>query len=298
MKIFMLSVLLGLTLLIPNATFVADPRAQAVLDAARTAIGGDELQKLQGVTINGHYRRVLGDRQLEGDREVNIELPDKYLIEDAMNPGGMSTALITARGLNGEHAWNASSGGGGGMFIRMGPGGPEVSPEQMEAMMRRQCQIEMTRYLLALIATPPGAMALESKYAGESDVEGSPADVVEFSRDKFSLRVFFDKQSHLPLLLNYRGPKPRIMTMTRTTGGSEEAIKKAREEAERKMAGGQGVKPDEVDFFIRLSGHKKVNNLVLPHKFTFLTESEVSEEFEISKYKINPQFKADKFQKH
>jgi len=37
---------------------------------------------------------------------------------------------------------------------------------------------------------------------------------------------------------------------------------------------------------------------MLPHKFTFLAESEVSEEFEISKYQVNPQFKADKFEKH
>ena len=36
---------------------------------------------------------------------------------------------------------------------------------------------------------------------------------------------------------------------------------------------------------------------MLPHKLTFLTENEVSEEFEISKYQLNPQFKADRFEK-
>lgn len=300
MKVIKLSMLFVLALVLCSQKMLAaDPRAQEVLDAARAAIGADELQKLQGVVINGQYRRMLGERQLSGDREVSIEFPDKYLIEDAMNPGGMRTALITSRGLNGVHAWTATSGGGGGMFIRMGPpGGPEMTPEQMEAIMRRQCQIEMTRYLLALMATPPASMTLDSKYAGESDVEGTPADVVEFSKDKFLVRVFFDKQSHLPLLLSYRAPKPRVMTMTRTAGSSEESIKKAREEAEKKMATEQSMKPEEVDFFIRLSDHKKVNGLVLPHKFTFLTESEVSEEFEVSKYKLNPQFKADKFQKH
>jgi hypothetical protein len=29
-----------------------------------------------------------------------------------------------------------------------------------------------------------------------------------------------------------------------------------------------------------------------------MADSEVSEEFEVSKYQVNPQFKADKFQKH
>ena len=56
--------------------------------------------------------------------------------------------------------------------------------------------------------------------------------------------------------------------------------------------------PEEVDFFIRLSDHKKVDGLMLPFKLTFLTESEVSEEFEISKYQVNPQFKTDLFEKH
>jgi hypothetical protein len=37
---------------------------------------------------------------------------------------------------------------------------------------------------------------------------------------------------------------------------------------------------------------------MLPHKLTFLTGDEVSEEFEISKYQVNPQFKADLFEKH
>ena len=58
------------------------------------------------------------------------------------------------------------------------------------------------------------------------------------------------------------------------------------------------AKPEEVDFFIRVADYKKVGGLLLPHKITFLTEADVSEEFVVSKYQVNPQFKADKFQKH
>jgi hypothetical protein len=92
------------------------------------------------------------------------------------------------------------------------------------------------------------------------------------------------------------------MTMTRQAGGaarSPEDVKKAREEAEKKLATEhpQGP-PEEVDFFIRLSDHKKVDGLMLPFKVTFLTDSEVSEEFDIATYQVNPQFKADKFEKH
>lgn len=91
------------------------------------------------------------------------------------------------------------------------------------------------------------------------------------------------------------------MTMTRQGGGTvrtDEEVKKAREEAEKKLAAEAPQRPEEVDFFIRVEGHKKVNGLLLPHKLTYLTENEVSEEFEISKYQLNPQFKTDKFQKN
>jgi hypothetical protein len=249
---------------------------------------------------------MFGDRQMGGDREISILLPNKYLVEDAMNAGGLSTAMMNYRGLNGDKAWNGNSGGGGGMVFRIGagpggPGGQPPSPEQMEAMLRRIYTAEFSRYLLAMILTPPPSLAVEYKYAGESDVEDAKADVIDVSGPyNFSVRVFFDKSSHLPLLLSYRGPKPRIMTMTRQAGSpaKPEDIKKAQEDAEKKMHAEAPAAPEEVDFYIRLTDHKKVGGIMLPHKLTFLTDTEVSEEFEISKYQLNPQFKADHFDKH
>jgi hypothetical protein len=249
--------------------------------------------------VNGQYRRVFGDRQMGGDREISILLPNNYLVEDAMNAGGLSTAMISTRALSGGKAWSGNSGGGGMVFRIAGPGGQQVSPEQMEEMQRRIYNAEFSRYLMAMILTPPPSLAVEYKYAGESDVEDMKADVIDVTGpDNFSLRVFFDKSSHLPLLLSYRGPKPRIMTMQRQAT-SKEDLAKAREEAEKKMqAQAPPAAPEEVDFYIRLTDHKKVGGLMLPHKLTFLTENEVSEEFEISKYQLNPQFKSDRFEKH
>ena len=295
--------LLLLSFLFVPAIHADDQRAQEILKQARDAIGGERLQKIETLHINGQYRRVFGERQLGGEREISIALPNKYLVEDAMNMGGLSTSMINTRALNGEHAWNGSSGGGGGMIFRLGgPGGQQATPEQIEAGLRRIYQAEFARYLLALTLAPPASLAVEYKYTGESDVEGAPADVVDVTGpDKFSVRIFFDKQSHLPLLLSYRGPKPRIVTMTRPAGGNPkpEDVQKAREDAQKKMeAEAPNTPPEEVDFYIRLSDHKKVDGVTLPFKLTFLTENEVSEEFEISKYQLNPQFKADKFEKH
>jgi len=296
---FMIGALLANT----SPAHADDAHAEEVIKQARAAVGGDDqLKKIQGLNINGQYRRVFGERQLGGDREISIELPNKYYVEDSMNPGGLSTALINYRALNGEHAWNGQSGGGGGMVFRMtGPGGAQATPEQMEAALRRMLQIEMSRYLLAITLAGPESLALQYAYAGESDVDDAKADVVDVTGpDKFAIRLFFDKSSHLPLLISYRGQKPRIVTMTKMAGGAQmkpDDVKKARDDAEKKMMS-EPSQPEEVDFYIRLTDHKKVGGLLLPFKFTFLTGEEVSEEFEVSKYQINPQFKADRFEKH
>src|SRR5829696_3822475 len=159
--------LLTLTLLCATTVF-ADSRAEEVLKQAREAIGGEEqLQKIQGLHINGQYRRVFGERQMGGEREISMSLPDKYLVEDAMNSGGLSTAMINTRGLNGEKAWSASSGGGGMVFRMGGPGGQQSSPEQVEAGLRRIFNAEFSRYLLAMILMPPPSLNVEYKYAGE-----------------------------------------------------------------------------------------------------------------------------------
>ena len=106
--------LLLLSLLVVPTAYADDQRANEILKQAREAIGGEQrLQKLEALHINGQYRRVFGERQMAGDREISIALPNKYLVEDSMNPGGLSTAMINTRGLNGERAWSGSTGGGG-----------------------------------------------------------------------------------------------------------------------------------------------------------------------------------------
>ena len=105
--------LFTLVLLIAPATLANDDaRAQEILKQARQAIGGeDQLQKIQGLEIKGKYSRTLGDRQMGGDREISIQLPNQYLVEDAMNAGGLSTSMINTHALNGDKAWSGNSGG-------------------------------------------------------------------------------------------------------------------------------------------------------------------------------------------
>ncbi len=48
---------------------------------------------------------------------------------------------------------------------------------------------------------------------------------------------------------------------------------------------------------LRFNDYREVEGLRLPHRISQAVNGEVNEEWEIKKYEINPQFKADKFEK-
>ena len=84
-----------------------DSRAQEVLKQAREAIGGEEqLQKIQGLKSTVNTVASLAIARWAAIVRSAFLLPNKYLVEDAMNAGGTRTAMINTRGLNGERAWS------------------------------------------------------------------------------------------------------------------------------------------------------------------------------------------------
>jgi hypothetical protein len=57
-------------------------KAEQVLNAARTALGGDKLAALKSVVASGRTKRVRGNNLVPIEFEIFIELPDKYLRVD------------------------------------------------------------------------------------------------------------------------------------------------------------------------------------------------------------------------
>jgi len=72
-----------------------------------------------------------------------------------------------------------------------------------------------------------------------------------------------------------------------------------REDAEKhaKEMEAEGAKQPDVEYRIHLSDYRDVNGISFPHKLTRSIENEVNEELEITKLKINPQIKPEKFVK-
>jgi hypothetical protein len=266
-------------------------RAEEALKQARKAVGGEEkLTAVQSLTAKGKYRRVFGERETSGERELSFQFPDKFLVADTFAVGGLNTAATTSKGLNGGEAWQ---GGRGGMIVI---GGPAMTEEQKAAMYRRNFQTEWARLALGMLLTTQPSFPVQFTYAGEAEAEDGKADVLDAAGpEKFAARLFLDKQTHLPLMLTYKITARRMAggALSIRHGMSKEEIDKMIKEQQEKAG-----PPQEVEHQIRFSDFRKVGGLTLPHRITQTSDSnDMTEEWEITKYEINPQLKADTFKK-
>jgi len=273
----------------------ADARAEETLKQARAAIGGDDkVSSVQSMTALGKFRRSFGDRETSGEREVSFQLPDKYISTDTFAVGGLNTAVTSSKVLDGERA---SMAGRGQMIIM---GGPSVTEEQKQAMYRRNFRTEWARLLVGLLLTSPQSFPVEFKYAGEAEAEDGKADVLDATGpDNFAVRLFLDKATHLPLMLTYKTQMRRIAGGA--GGGGAIQMRHGMSQAEMdKMAKEMADKAgpaQEVEQQIRFSEYKQVGGLMLPHRISQGEDGQVREEWEVTKYEINPQLKADTFKR-
>jgi hypothetical protein len=266
-------------------------KANQLLGQARAAIGGEKLRSLASLSATGSYRRIMGEREMSGEIQFDLILPDKMMRTETMNPvpGGEITRI---EAINGDRVWSnqQSSGVGGGMIVMRRPGGD--SP-MGQAMQTNAVRAELTRIALGWLLSSPSSFPVEFSYAGEAEAPDGKADVLDVEGPNgFSARLFLDQASHRPLMLTYKGKKPRIMMRTFTGPRSKEERDKEIK-AEEAAAANQ---PD-VEYQIRFSEHREVDGISLPHRLTRAIDGEVNEEWEISKFKINPSLKAEKFGK-
>lgn len=286
-------------------------RAEEVLKQARAAVGGEsKIGGVRGLSIKGKFRRVMGEREMSGEREFDLLLPDKYMRTETLVMPGMATSITNSRAISGSEFWSSGGGARGGMVFVMRSDGKEPTAEDKANADReqaRQMRIELARYVLALLLTPTPEFPLEFSYFGEATADDGSADVIDATGPEgFAARLFLDKQTHLPLMLSYRAPKPRVVTMMQggprgggaaagAHGGKtpEELLK----EAQAKMKEQGEAKPEEVEMQLRFSDYKESGGLLLPHRIASGPDGETNEEWEIKSYSVNPQFKADKFQK-
>jgi hypothetical protein len=293
----------------------AQDRVPGIIAAARKALGGeDKVAGLKGLTAEGPFRRAMGGRDMEGTLTVTLARPDKMKRAEEMQMGGMVGGPTIERTmvLNGATSWEdtANRGGmGGGMRIVMqgppgqGPGGAAApTPEQLNEARTRRMRVQMLRLTAALLADAGTAWV----DAGIAESPEGKADILETKEETGrTLRLFIDQGTKLPLMVQYQDPKPMVMINNggpgRGPGGpggpggggppaSPEEMQKRLEEMRRQP-------PQMGTYAMHLSDFKKVDGVMLPHRIETSLDGEPNEEWTIESYKVNPNIKADVWEK-
>ncbi len=199
-------------------THPVTPRAQTpgrdpapILAAAREALGGEKrLSGVKNFVATGRTRQVRGDNLVPIEFEIAVELPDKYVRKDeipAQESGPTST------GFNGDELIQlpvpapppAPPAGAPGRA-----GGPPPAPTQAQLDAARNARVaavkqDFVRLTLGMFAGSFSSYPLTFTYVGEAEAPQGKADVLEAKAPpNFSLRLFINSQTHLPIMVSWQ----------------------------------------------------------------------------------------------
>src|SRR3982751_4640034 len=209
------------------AVHPATPTAQVpgrdpapILAAAREALGGEKrLSGVKNFVAIGRTRQVRGDNLVPIEFEIAVELPDKYVRKDEIPAQGSGP---TSTGFNGDEliqlpvpvpppAAPAAAG-------RAGAAATPPSPAQLDAARNARVATvkqDFVRLTLGMFAASFPSYPLTFSYIGQAEAPQGKADVLEAkSPPNFSVRLFINTQTHLPIMVSWqqaagRGPGGR-----------------------------------------------------------------------------------------
>jgi hypothetical protein len=300
-------------------------RGAALLSLAQQAVGGKGLASVKTLQVTGTFRRVVGGNDTEGDFDVFIEVPDKYLrSEKTGTPGQPSTETIEA--LVGGVPRDAVRGGRGN-GPRAGTQDNDLVPAdsndaaagqddvarderpaetaQVDAgadaepaggrgqggasvdadVQRRVRQAEVSRLLLMWLLRSDAPLA----WVGIAQSPDGTADVLEARyADGQPTRLFIESKTRMPLMLQWTAV-PGAGPGSRRGGGGRRG--QAADGAGARQGG--PLRTENLD--MRFSDHRVVNVVKLPFVITRGTNGQTLARWTISRYRVNPTFDAETF---
>jgi hypothetical protein len=313
----------------------SDAKATAVMAQARKALGGEQkLAALKALSIRGSYRRETqappggggggaifiqmtgpgpggpgggpGGGQMAGDLEIDVEYPDKYIKVDV---GTGMMAMTRTEGFEGERPFADISSSQPGM--RVVANRPD-DPAGRQLALRRSRE-DLARLLLGIVGGTQPSFAVTYSYAGQAESPDGKADVIDVKgAENFAARLFLDAQSHLPLMLTYMAPEPRMVVQTSREGGPgpqamghgggpvtirtpENLSPEEKERMQKAIQEAEATPAKTIEHRLFFTDFREVNGLSLPHRIVRGTAEKTTEEWDIKSYKVNPSLKADRF---
>jgi hypothetical protein len=278
-------------------------RAGEILAAARKAIGGQTLDSLKTFSVQSTVQRSAGEMQISSNVEVLLDLPERYARTETLVGGGDGIVMRGGgtSGFNGDTPLQKSDSGGamggGGMIVRIGPGGASSTPinekptqeqlEQQKRVVLRGSRAEASRLMLGWFAMAHPASKASYTYLGEAESTDGKAYVINAKNDDgFEARLFVDEDSHLPLMVMYKGPLPRVVRQT---------TELSPEDMQKQLKAMQEQPPEIGEFTIYFEDWRTVDGVKFPFKMRRATGSKTSEEWSVTRVTINPKIDPKKF---
>jgi hypothetical protein len=299
-------------------------KGAAILAEARKALGGeDKFKAVQRLEAKGKSARALGNNNIQGDFEYQLELPDKFRRKEVLGfnggdrggGGGVDVVQI----LNGATAIQRADfqqqnnlgnfegegnrggrGGRGNMNLTALLGGPNT--EGLDAQTKQEVEhkaiaSEMARMLIAFLVTTKEEIA----WVGIAESPEGKANVLEFNTpDGVATRVLIEDKNHMPLLLSWTGIASQLGNFNRGGGGGGNRGNRGGGGGQpqgNRGGGNRGGAGQVAPLQMYLSDYKSVNGIKLPHLIQSGSNGETTEELVVKSYRINPTFKADLFDK-
>lgn len=282
-----------------------DKKAADALAAARKAIGDAQLASLKTLSVEATLQRNVNELQMKSDVEILLELPDRYLRADvgsgAMTPT-FTVGFVGNKPVRGANT--PSMAGGGGMVIRMmGPGGPppgpneKLTPEQQEKAdqaMVRGARTDLSRLMLGWFAMAHPSLGVEYTYGGEAESPDGKAHVIDArNADGFAARLFIDQATNLPVMVTYRAPQPRVVTMTADRRPGEA---RPPHEAGQRIAEVERQPPPMGDYTLYFDDWREADGLRFPHSIRRAVDGTTTEEWSVGKVRVNAKIDPKKFE--
>jgi hypothetical protein len=294
-------------------------RAAEIVALARKALGGEEtLSAVTSLSLRGTYLRELsapgggggmmivtmgpggpGGGRATGEIEIDVALPDKYIRVDN---GTGAIAMTRTEGFEGDRSFLDVSSSLPGVRLMTGP---PPSDDAMKRATLRRLQGDISRLMLGMLATTPASFPVTFAYGGVAESPDGKADILDVAGPEgFAARLFVDTASHLPLMLSYQAPEPRVVMRTMTggppTAGGPEGrpgrlTESQRAERARAAKAAGDEPPTMIQYQVFFSDFREVSGVRLPHHISRGTAGQTTEEWEIRSYRVNPTLKAERF---
>jgi hypothetical protein len=253
--------------------------------------------------------------QMTGKIEIDVELPERYLRADV---GSGMLSFTRTEGFDGSRPFVEMAGNNPGM--RVTADNPAADPTRAKAALQRS-NVELARLMLGLCGTTQPNFPVTFAYGGIAESPDGKAHILDVSGpDNFKVRMYVDTESHLPLMLTFMEAEPRMMmrSMTRgdapppgahggqmvTAGGGNVQVRggqaaeltpEQRAEIEKARKEAEATPAKMIEYRLFFSDYRKVDGLSMPHRIARGTGDKTTEEWDVTSYKVNPTFKADRF---